>query len=493
MIKVRIFMGVGKRLFAQALELGFAFSFALHAADRPNVVLIIADDISPDFSCFDGPVKTPAIDGLAAGGVLFENAYVTASSCSPSRCSIITGRYPHNTGAPELHMVLPEGQFMFPKALKDAGYYSVMSGKWHMGEATRPAFDVVDDAHYPEEPTGAANWVQHLQERPMNKPFFMWFAAFDAHRPWEADTEETPHDASKIVVPAGVPDTPIARADMASYYDEVRRFDRYVGGVVEELKTQGVYENTAIILLGDNGRPFPRSKTSLYDDGMKTPLIVHWPEGKFKVGSRIQSLVSAIDIAPAILEVAGLSVAPQVQGISFLPICREPEVQTREILFGERNWHTQRSCGRMVRCGDYVYMRDFVPGSYSFQMVDSETASYVELLRLKEEGKLRPEEAEAFSTKRARERLFDVSKDPKQLNNLAGNPEMNGTMERMRAMLDTWQERTGDSIPAIEDMTPDRHDRETYERLFPGMRPPEGVVAGQEAGATEINDAGPIR
>jgi len=105
----------------------------------PNFVLFIADDVSPDFSCFGGQVQTPHIDALAAQGVRFDNAYVTASSCSPSRNSMITGRYPHNTGAPELHMDLPEGQFMFPKALKDAGYYSVLSGKWHMGEATRPA------------------------------------------------------------------------------------------------------------------------------------------------------------------------------------------------------------------------------------------------------------------------------------------------------------------------------------------------------------------
>ncbi|MBK1875468.1 sulfatase family protein [Pelagicoccus mobilis] len=466
--------------------------FGAYAAERPNVVLIIGDDVSPDFSCYGGQVETPHIDQLAKGGLLFENAYVTASSCSPSRCSIITGRYPHNTGAPELHMPLPEGQFMFPQALKNAGYYSVLSGKWHMGEATRPAFDVVDDIHYPDEPTGAANWVRHLQERPMDNPFFMWFAALDAHRPWEADTEERPHDPSRVMVPAGVPDTPIARTDMASYYDEVRRFDRFVGDVVEELKTQEVYENTLIIVLADNGRPFPRSKTSLYDGGMKTPLVVHWPEGQFEEGARSGSLVSAIDIAPAILEVAGLPTPSRVQGVSFLPICRDSKTQTRDLLFGERNWHTQIGCGRMVRWGDFVYMRDFTPESYSFLMVNAAKASYADLLRLKPSGKLRPEEDEIFSVNRAEELLFDVSKDPKQVRNLVGNPEMNATLENMRAMMDEWQERTGDSIPELENMTPDRHDRVSYERLYPGPRPSEGIVAGQDAGATEINDAGPI-
>ena len=138
----------------------------LSAQKQPNVVLIIADDISADFSCYGGQVKTPHIDQLAADGVRFNNAYVTASSCSPSRNSIITGRYPHNTGAPELHMHLPEGQVMFPKLLKDAGYYCAQYGKWHMGDYARQAFGMVQAVHYPDDPTGAKGWVPLLQNVP---------------------------------------------------------------------------------------------------------------------------------------------------------------------------------------------------------------------------------------------------------------------------------------------------------------------------------------
>jgi len=455
-------------------------------AEVPNVVLIIADDVSPDFSCFGGQVATPHIDGLAAGGVRFDNAYVTASSCSPSRNSIITGRYPHNTGAPELHMNLPEGQFMFPKALKDAGYYTVLSGKWHMGEATRLAFDLLDAAHYPDDPTGAANWIQILQERPKDQPFFLWYSAFDAHRPWEPDAEATPHDPATLKLPVGIPDTPIARADFASYCDEVRRFDRYVGAMVAELKAQGVFENTLILLLGDNGRPFPRSKTTLYDNGMKTPLVVHWPDGKFKAGGVSDSLVSSIDIAPAILEAAGLPRAAQLQGQSLLPICRETELETREFVFGERNWHVQRACGRLVRQGDWIYLRDYTPGSYSFQMVNHKDGAYAELLRLQGEGKLSAVQAEVFSTDRPKERLFNVAEDLDQLNNLAANPEHKQTLETLRGALDDWQARTGDSIPELEQMTPDRHDRETFERLYSEGRPSGGIVAGQQAGAESL-------
>lgn len=460
--------------------------FSACAKERSNIVLIIGDDISPDFSCFGGPVQTPHIDQLAGNGVLFENAYVTASSCSPSRSSIITGRYPHNTGSPELHMPLPEGQYLFPESLKDAGYYCVSSGKWHLGDYAQRAFDTVHDVPYPEEPTGSENWVQCLQDRPKDQPFFMWFAAYDAHRPWEMDTTEEPHRPEQVLLPAGVPDTLIAQQDVASYYDEVRRFDRYIGKVVAELKKQGVYENTLIIVLGDNGRPFARSKSTLYDGGMKTPLVVHWPKGKFETGSVSQSLVSSVDLTPLILEVAGLDVPPQVQGVSFLPVCRQADLQTREILYGERNWHVQRTCERLVRRGDFVYMRDFTPQSYSFQMVDFDKAAYAELLRLKAEGKLTPEQAEAFSTNRPVERLFDVSKDPRQLNNLAGQDAYKDVLGQMRELLADWQQRTGDSIPSYEEMTADRHDRTTFERLYPGTRPPTGILPGQKAGATTI-------
>lgn len=454
--------------------------------ERPNVVLIIADDVSQDFSCFGGQVATPHIDALAGGGVRFENAYVTASSCSPSRNSIITGRYPHNTGAPELHMDLPQGQFMFPQALKEAGYYTVLSGKWHMGEATRPAFDVVDAVHYPDDPTGAENWIQLLRERPKDQPFFLWYAAFDAHRPWEADADVMPHDPATVELPVGIPDTPIARTDFASYCDEVRRFDRYVGAVIAELKAQAVFENTLIFVLADNGRPFPRSKTSLYDGGMKTPLVAHWPEGKFKTGTVSESLVSSIDLAPAILEVVGLPLATQLQGHSLLPICMNPQVETREFLFGERNWHVQRGCGRMVRQGDWVYMRDFTPGSYSFQMVNHKDGAYAELLRLRDEGRLSAAEAEVFSSDRPEELLFNVGEDPEQLKNLAANPEHKQRLQTLRLALEDWQARTGDSISELEQMTPDRHDRETYDRLYPNRRPAGGIVSGQQAGAESL-------
>jgi len=342
---------------------GLAYSFTVSAAvaerSRPNFVLIIGDDISvDDFGCYGHPyIRTPNVDKLAAAGLRFTNAYLTTSQCSPTRCSLITGRYPHNTGAPELHTALPEGQIMFPAMLKQAGYHTAGAGKWHLGTYARSAFERIAGGG----PGGEERWRQCLQERPEDRPFLMWFASYDAHRGWQPDSDAEPHTQADAVIPPYSIDTPGVRADMAKYYDEVGRLDRYVGVVVEELRRQGVLDDTCILFMADNGRPFPRCKTRLYDSGIKTPLIVHWPNGSVKPGSVCTSLVSAIDIAPTILNLAGLESPPSFQGVSMAALLTNPEKSIRQYVFAEHNWHGQIAHERMVRRGDYVYIRNAHP------------------------------------------------------------------------------------------------------------------------------------
>lgn len=461
------------------------------AATPANVVLIIGDDISPDFGAYGGAVESPNFDYLAQNGVLFTNAYTVASSCSPSRISLLTARYPHNHGAPELHTPMPAGQPMVSQVLADAGYYVAASGKWHMGEDAKSAFDVIHEPTYPEDITGAKEWVRFLEERPRDKPFFMWFGAYDAHRPWEADPVEEPYGAAAGALPAGIPDTPLAREDLAQYFDEVRRFDRYVGRVIAELERQGVLEDTLIIVVGDNGRPFPRNKTHLFDNGMKVPLVVHWPAGGFVRGGRQDGLVSTIDLAPTILSLLGLDTPSMMQGRDFAAALRAMNAPTRDTIFGERNWHTQRGIGRMVRRGDLTYFRNFTPEYYQFLMINHGNPSYAELLRLRAEGKLKPHEAELFTTSAAPESLYDLRSDPEQTINLVGDPRYRTQLAAMRELLAQWQQRTGDSIPDPDLTTPDRLDRTTFEARFGAGRPVGGVVAGETSGANRIADPGP--
>ncbi len=238
---------------------------------RPNVVLIIADDLAwEDCGAFGNPkVGTPNIDRLARGGMRFDRAFVTASSCSPSRSSLITGRYPHNTDAEELHWPLPPGQVTFVEKLKASGYWTAAAGKWHLGNAVKGRFDVVREANpagfqlgtvkdakarMTAEGSGAVQsgcdqWVPVLRDRPKDRPFFLWLAALDPHRDYEEGTIAQPHRPEDVVVPPYLPDVPEVRRDLALYYDEISRLDRYVGEVMAELDRQGVAGETLVLLL----------------------------------------------------------------------------------------------------------------------------------------------------------------------------------------------------------------------------------------------------
>jgi len=456
---------------------------------QPNVILIIGDDISvDDFGCYGHPtIRTPNVDRLAASGLRFTNAYLTTSQCSPTRCSLITGRYPHNTGAPELHTPLPAGQVMFPAILKAAGYYTAAAGKWHLGNYAKGAFDRIAGGGA----GGEERWIDCLQQRPKDKPFFMWFAAYDAHRGWAPDKEAKPHTPEDAVIAPYSIDTPDVRKDMAMYYDEVQRLDRYTGEVVGELKKQGVFENTCIIFMADNGRPFARCKTRLYDSGIKTPLIVHWPGGLKQKGQVSHSLVSAIDLAPTILDLAGLTSPHSFQGISMTPLLADPDASIRAYAFAEHNWHAQIAHERMVRHGDYMYIRNAHPQLPQICGLDSQCPQK-ELRVWAKAGKLTAAQMDPLLEPRPAEELFHVVHDPLQLKNVAEIPQHQKVLEDLRAIVDEWQRRTGDTVPSLDKATPDRYDRRTGKAIHGrGGRPKAGIVPGQTSGAETITDPGP--
>lgn len=456
---------------------------------RPNVVLIIGDDISfDDFGCYGHPtIRTPNVDALAASGLRFTNAYLTTSQCSPTRCSVITGRYPHNTGAPELHTPLPAGQVMFPAILKAAGYYTAAAGKWHLGDPARVAFDRIAGGGA----GGEERWIDCLEKRPRDKPFFMWFAAYDAHRGWTPDPEATPHTEEDAVIPPYMIDTPTVRKDFAQYYDEIQRLDRYTGLVVGELRKQGVLDNTLIIFMADNGRPFARCKTRLYDSGIKTPFIVHWPAGLKPKGQVSHALVSVIDIAPTILELAGLKSPKTFQGVSMTPLLADPGSRVRSYAFAEHNWHAQIAHERMVRHGDYLYIRNAHPHLPQICGLESQCPQQ-ELRAWAKAGKLTAAQMDPLLAPRPAEELFHVAHDPLQMRNIVSDAAHGPVLEHLRDIMDQWQRRTGDTVPPLDQATPDRYDRNTGQAIHGrGGRPKAGIVPGQTTRAETINDSGP--
>jgi N-sulfoglucosamine sulfohydrolase len=481
-------------------------------SDRPNVILLIADDVSwDDFGCYSNTAaRTPNIDALAAAGLRFDAAYLTASSCSPSRSSIITGRYPHNNGkAAELHQPISLHLPWFPEILRAAGYYTALSGKHHMsttkpgpGESARPqAFDHVDGGRAPDNSGGHANWVSVLQNRPQDQPFFFWFAAYDAHRDWDGDRQWVEeqygpmHRPEAVIVPPFLSDDAQTRQDLASYYNEVTRFDYFVGQVVQELDRQNQLDNTLLLVMADNGRPFPRAKTRLHDSGMRTPLIAHWPQGikgdtGGEAGSSTSSLASAIDLAPTILELAGCEVPPTVQGVSLLPVLKDPAARVRRYAFSEHNWHDYEAHGRSVRSEEYLLIVNQRPALAWQGPADSvRSPSHQQLRSLRDQDALNAAQADVFLTPRPSFELYDVRKDPDQLNNLYEDPQVETIETELLAAFVQWTRQTHDSFPDV--LSPDTFDRETGEPLKPKPLAPAAMTPGEDLAADPVNAPGP--
>jgi arylsulfatase A-like enzyme len=456
---------------------------------KPNIILFIADDVSwDDLGCYGNPdVKTPNIDKLALQGIRFDNFFLTASSCSPSRNSIITGRYPHNTGACELHTEPPLNMVSFPEILRQNGYYTAQSGKFHMGEYAMRGFDLTSQGEKIGD-GGEELWLETIKNRPREKPFFMWFAALDAHRQWGPNPFSGTHDSTEVTPPNYLVNGQKTKTDLAHYYDEIARFDDYIGLVVAELKQQNALENTLILIMADNGRPFPHSKTRVNDRGMQTPFIAFWPKGIANEPQICKSLVSAIDIAPTILELAGAKIPKTVQGVSFAKLLKNPEKPFRNYVFAEHNWHDYEAHERMVRTKDFLFILNSRPQFTNLGPLDAVgSPSFAELSALKKEGKLSAEQAEIFIEPRPTEELYFNLNDKNQFNNLAFTEKYKEKQMELKHILLEWMNETGDNIP--EKLT-----SAWYEKVPGNIKTPENGIRGEMPGkatnATENNNKG---
>jgi len=236
-----------------------------------------------------------------------------------------------------------------------------------------------------------------------------------------------------------------------------------------ELKKQGVANNTFVLFISDNGRPFPRDKTTLYDSGIRTPFIVNWP-ARIQPGGRSDSLISSVDIGPAFLELAGLSAPTVFEGRSFLPLLRNPSLTLHDFVFAERNWHDYEDRVRAVRNKRFKYIRNFyhdLPNTPPADVVRS--IAYREMIRLRDEGQLAEAQRNTFIQPRAREEFCDIKNDPHELRNLAADPRQAKRLKRFRCALAKWQEETNDTEPPFR--TLDEFGREDGQALPVRERP----------------------
>jgi arylsulfatase len=259
-----------------------------------------------------------------------------------------------------------------------------------------------------------------------------------------------------------------------------------VGRLRKELDRQGVGNNTFLIYMADNGRPFPRCKTRLYDSGIKSPLIIACP-GTVDPGI-CKSLVSVnIDLGPTILELAGVQKSPRMQGVSLTRLLTDPAAKVRDVVFSEQNWHVMQAHQRMVRRGKYLYIRNAYPERQAMCVEAApKFPAGKELWDAHAVGKLNQDQMDIFLVPRPAEELYDVESDPHQLKNLTTDDQFAGQTSELRSILDRWTGETRDSIPS--DPTPDRED--AYGNRNKGFR--YRVQPGVEVGSLQTNEPGPV-
>ena len=443
------------------------------APSRPNILVIIADDWSyPHASAYgDRVVKTPTFDRVAREGVLFRNAFAAAPSCTPSRASLLTGRAVHQLGeGGNLWGFLPSRFDVYPDRLESAGYVIGHTSKgWGPGN-----FQAGGRARNPAGPQ-FASFDEFYKQAPKDKPFCFWFGSTDPHRPYENGTGAgSGLKAEDVLVPAFLPDTPEVRSDILDYYYEVERIDREAGAIIAALERAGQLDNTLIVWTADNGLPFPRAKANLYDGGTHVPLAIRLPD-RVKGGRTLDDFVVLTDLAPTLLEAAGLKPTPGMTGRSLMTLLGGQRQPGRDKVFLERERHANVRRGdlsypaRAVRTQDFLYIRNFRsdrwpagdPEMYfavgEFGDIDGSPSKDLLLARQSD-----PAIAKYFNlatAKRPAEELYDLRKDPGQINNVAMKEEYARTKKDLRAALDKWMRDTGDPRITTDD---DRWDKYPY-------------------------------
>jgi len=398
-------------------------------AKPPNFIIIILDDWGwKDYGHMTHGIVTPNIDAIAESGFVFENAFLTTSSCSPSRASILMGRYPTATGGPNLHDPIPDGYTSLPEELTRRGYFTESSGKWHL-DNFQHRFEKVYGS--PGD-SGAENWITALRQRPKDKPFFMWFASYDPHIPNDAPERFRVHDPDAISIPSYLADSPVTRQAYAAYLNEISRVDAYIGQVMLELGKQGEAANTWVFVLADNGAPTPFAKTTLYDTGIKTPLLVAGPGGK----GRFTGLVSSVDLAPTILALAGVNIPAAFQGKSFARAFADHSYPHREYIFAEQNNHGAARSHTAVRSKDFLLIRNHFYDAYC---ANEMFAIYGELSNLWRSGHASALQGRCFDHPASVE-FYKVGGEGYEVINLAGQPAYQAEQLRLEQALDAWSE-----------------------------------------------------
>ncbi|MDR3262649.1 MAG: sulfatase [Tannerella sp.] len=470
--------------------------------EKPNILFAFGDDYGRYAGIYHekeggntlgSAVKTPVFDKLAREGALFLNAFVTAPSSTPCRSSLLSGQYFWRTGRgailqgavwdtsiPSYPLILRDNGYHIGKTYKvwspgteiDAPYGGQAYGYEKHGKKFGQFSIVVSQSANPDKESAkqelydevTGNFRDFLKDRDPDKPFCYWWGPTNTHRAWEKGSGKAlwginPDDL-KGKLPAGWPDIPEIREDVADYLGEVQAFDHALGELIEVLRETGELDNTVIVVSGDHGIPgFPKGKCNLYDLGLRVPLLVRYP-ALVKSGRVVDDFVNLMDLAPTFLELAGLTPPDVMTGKSLVHVLKSPASgqvdPERTFVISGRERHVASAREgelpyphRSIATKKYKYIRNFRPdrwpmGTYETGFKDLDggpTKTWYMDNYYNETCKFYMDQAFA---KRPYEELYDLEKDPYEVNNLAKDPTYQAVLKQLSDQLETVLIRTGD-------------------------------------------------
>jgi N-sulfoglucosamine sulfohydrolase len=413
---------------------------------HPNIVLIHGHDIGRYLGAYGRRVETPHLEALAETGVRFTSYFCPAPQCSPSRASMMTGRYPHNNGMmglAHLDWALHDPKEALPHRLKALGYETYLFGEQHEASSGEIlGYDRSFGTKWPqlarEVAPAFANYLENL-----GQPFFASVGFFEAHRPFDHPGPVPERRSSlrvykddkpeEVEVLPYLPDTAEVRKDIAALNGRVKAADEGVGMVIRALEDRGLRENTVVIFTTDHGVAFPRAKGTLYDAGLEVAFIASWP-GHFASGEDKDELLCNIDLAATLLELLGANIPETLDGRSFLSLLKGEAGEVRDHFFCEMTWHDRYNPVRGVRTNRWKYIRHYSAEPEVYLPADvKESPSGREVLQ-RGTGAL------------AREELYDLASDPLELDNLIDDETYADVADALSRRVSRWMEETSDPL-----------------------------------------------
>ena len=443
------------------------------AAQRPNILLVIADDWSNGHSgTFGCPwVDTPAFDRVVREGVLFKNYFTSNPKCSPCRASILTGRNTWQLEEACCHYgIFPAKWAVYPDLLEQAGYLVGFTGKgwgpgdWKAGGFKRnpagpeynrhklkPPHRGISDVDY------AANFAAFMKQRKPGQPFCFWYGGHEPHRPYEDGAGvRAGKKTSDVKLPAYYPDSELIRSDMLDYAVEVEWFDTHLARIIAQLEAAGELENTLIVVTSDNGMPFPRVKGQIYEQAYHLPMAIRWGQ-QAKPGRAIDDFINTRDLAPTFLELAGVNVPSSVSGRAFVDVLTSDksgwiDPTRNRMLIGKERHDLGRPNDvgypvRGLRTPEYLYVHNFKPERWpvcnpetGYANCDNSPTKTFILSSFDEHYRL------CFGMRPAEE-LYRVSDDPDCVHNLAARPGLRTVVEQLREEMEKLAPGAGPAHP----------------------------------------------